>query len=51
MFLPWEIRMGPCESVGWKKASDDQPTPVRKSDLSILALKPVKAGGAKGEMD
>jgi hypothetical protein len=51
MFLPWEVCMGPFQTVGWKKVSDDRPTPMQKSDLSIVALKPVKAGGAKGEMD
>lgn len=43
--------MGPFQTVGREKASDDRPTPMQKSDLSIVALKPVKAGGAKGGMD
>ncbi len=30
---------------------DDLPTPMQKSDSSIVALMPVKAGGAKGGMD
>jgi hypothetical protein len=30
---------------------DDHPTPVEKSDLLIVAMRPVKAGGAKGEME
>jgi hypothetical protein len=51
MFLPWEVCMGPFQAVGWEKVSDDRLTPVQKSDLSILALKPVKAVGAKGGMD
>jgi hypothetical protein len=51
MFLPWEVCMGPLRTVGWEKVSDDRPTPMQKSDLSIVALKPVKAGGAKGGMD
>lgn len=29
---------------------DDRPMPAQKSDLFIVALKPVNAGGAKGEM-
>jgi hypothetical protein len=28
---------------------DDRPTPTEKSDLPIVARKPAKAGGAKGE--
>lgn len=51
MFLPWEVCMGPFRTVGWEKVSDDRPTPMQKSDLSIIAMKPVKAGGAKGGMD
>ena len=42
----------------WVRASgrleggnDDQPMPMQKSDLFVVAMKPVKAGGAKGEMD
>ena len=31
--------------------NDDGTTSTQKSDLFILATKPVKAGGAKGEMD
>jgi len=31
--------------------NDDQPMPMQKSDLFVVAPKPVKAGGAKGEMD
>lgn len=30
--------------------NDDRPRPAQKSDLFIVARKPVKAGGAKGEM-
>ncbi len=51
MFLPWEVCMGPFCAVGWKEESDDRPTPMQKSDLSIVARKPAKAGGAKGGMD
>lgn len=43
--------MGPFRTVGWKETSDDRPTPVQKSDLSIVAMKPMKVGGAKGVMD
>ena len=42
----------------WVRASgrpgggnDNRTTPTGKSDLFIVAVKPVKAGGAKGEMD
>ena len=31
--------------------NDDRPTSMQKSDLFVGAWKPVKAGGAKGEMD
>jgi hypothetical protein len=31
--------------------NDDQLTPMQKSDLFVVARKPAKAGGAKGEMD
>jgi hypothetical protein len=31
--------------------NDDQPMPMQKSDLFVVARKPVKTGGAKGEMD
>ena len=31
--------------------NDDLPMPMEKSDSSIVALMPVKAGGAKGGMD
>jgi len=30
--------------------NDDRPMPAQKSDLFIVATKPVKAGRAKGEM-
>jgi hypothetical protein len=31
--------------------NDDGTRPIQKSDLFVVARKPVKAGGAKGEMD
>jgi hypothetical protein len=31
--------------------NDDRSTPMQKSDLFIVARRPVKAGGAKGEME
>jgi len=31
--------------------NDDWLMPMQKSDLLVVASKPVKAGGAKGEMD
>jgi hypothetical protein len=31
--------------------NDDGTMPLQKSDLFVVARKPVKAGGAKGEMD
>ena len=34
-----------------EEGNDNRTTHTGKSDLSILATKPVKAGGAKGEMD
>jgi hypothetical protein len=41
-----QVRYGRVE-----EGNDDDPMPVEKSDLLIVARKPVKAGGAKGEMD
>lgn len=49
-FLSWEVCMGP-RSGRPEGGNDDQPTPMQKSDLFVVARKPVKAGGAKGEMD
>jgi hypothetical protein len=34
-----------------EEGNDDGTTPIQKSDLFVVAWKPVKAGGAKGEMD
>ena len=34
-----------------EEGNNDQPMPMQKSDLFVVAWKPVKAGGAKGEMD
>ena len=31
--------------------NDDRPMALQKSDLFVVARKPVKAGGAKGEME
>jgi hypothetical protein len=42
-----QVRLGGRVGGG----NDDDPMPVEKSDLCILAMKPAKAGGAKGEMD
>jgi hypothetical protein len=33
------------------EGNDDRPMPVEKSDLLIVARKPAKVGGAKGEME
>ena len=41
---------GSAQAVGRKEVNDDRPMPGEKSDLLIVARKPVKAGGAKGEM-
>jgi len=43
--------MGPPEAVGRKEATTTSRRPMQKSDLFVVAPKPVKAGGAKGEMD
>lgn len=50
VFLPGEICMGPrCgRSEG---GNDDGTMPMQKSDLSIVVMKPMKVGGAKGGMD
>lgn len=44
-----EISSGPA-TVGPKKAFDEGPMPEEKSDRPIVAMKPAKAGGAKGAM-
>jgi hypothetical protein len=60
--LPWEVCLGPCGTPSGlsrmghpngrlEEGNDDRPTPMQKSDLFVVAGKPVKAGGAKGEMD
>ncbi len=50
VFLPGEICMGPrCGRP--EGGNDDGTMPMQKSDLSIVAMKPVKVGGAKGGMD
>jgi hypothetical protein len=43
---PWVRASGRAEG-----RINDCPKPGEKSDLLIVAGKPVKAGGAKGEMD
>ena len=50
VFLLREIHVGP-RSGRPEGGNDNRTTPTGKSDLSILATKPVKAGRAKGEMD
>jgi hypothetical protein len=60
VFLLREIHVGP-RSGRPEEGNDDRTTPTGKSDLFIVAVrtnatgirreKPVKAGGAKGEMD
>jgi hypothetical protein len=50
VFLPGEICMGPrCGRP--EGGNDDGTMPMQKSDFSIVAMKPVKVGGAKGGMD
>jgi hypothetical protein len=65
--LPWKICMGPwgspvarapgvpsgrpCFEKTSAGGNDDQPKPMQKSDLFVVALKSVKVGGAKGEME
>ena len=59
--LPWEVCMGPRRAPPTRErwgasgrpegGNDDRPTSMQKSDLFVGAWKPVKAGGAKGEMD
>jgi hypothetical protein len=34
-----------------EEGNDDHPMPAEKSDLPIVARKPAKVGGAKGEME
>jgi len=41
---------GSASAVGRKEVNDDRPMLAEKSDLLIVARKPVNAGGAKGEM-
>lgn len=36
---------------GRPEGDDDGTKPMQKSDLPVVARKPVKAGGAKEEMD
>jgi hypothetical protein len=47
--LPQEISFGP-ETVEPKKAFDAGSMPEEKSDRLVVAMKPVKAGRAKGAM-
>lgn len=43
--------MGPRRRGRPGGGNDDGTMLMQKSDLFVVALKPVKAGGAKGEMD
>jgi hypothetical protein len=43
---PWVRQSGRAEGI-----DNDHPKPREKSDLLVLAMKLVKASGAKGEMD
>ena len=53
--LPWETCRGPSGhfalSGRLEEGNDDRPRPLQGSDLPVVAMKPVKAGGAKEEMD
>ncbi len=56
IWRPYPVRsprvQGSCEMPGRTEGgNDDRSMPVEKSDLLIVAMKPVKAGGAKGEME
>jgi hypothetical protein len=63
VFLPGEVWVGPRgrHSIAlerWgrpngrpEEGNDDGTTPIQKSDLFVVARKPVKAGGAKGERE
>ncbi len=42
--------MGPCHGRP-EGGNDDGTMPIQKSDLFVGAMKPVKVGRAKGEMD
>jgi len=42
---------GSAQAVDGKEVSDDLSKPTEKSDLLIVAMKAVKAGGAKGKME
>jgi hypothetical protein len=50
VFLPREVCVGP-HSGRPEGGNDDRTMPMQKSDLSIVAMKLVKVGGAKGGMD
>jgi len=43
--------MGPLPSGRPGGGNDDGTMSMQKSDLLVVAMKPVKAGGAKEEMD
>jgi len=51
VFLPREICVGPLPSGRPEGGNDNRTMPMQKSDLLVLAMKPVKAGRAKEEMD
>ncbi len=42
---------GSAQAVDGKEVIDDSSKPTEKSDLLIVAMKAVKAAGAKGEME
>ena len=44
-------RLGYPSSGRPEGGNDDRPMPMQKSALLVVAPKPVKAGGAKGEME
>jgi hypothetical protein len=51
VFLPREVCEGPLPCGRPEGGNDDGTMPLQKSDLFVVARKPVKAGRAKGEMD
>jgi hypothetical protein len=51
VFLPREVCPWVRASGSPEGGNDDGTRPMQKSDLLIVARRPVKAGGAKEEMD
>ena len=51
VFLPREVCEGPLPSGSFEGGNDDGTMPSQKSDFPVLAMRPVKVGRAKGEMD